>query len=76
MQSEAERIAAGLTPAQRKAVQGAWRSTWGEWFIAAGTRHDVRRRLVETGLLGKRIGSPFVKKGLAVREVLTRPLVR
>lgn len=69
----AEMIAAKLSEAQKRAITGAWRSTWGQWYIAAGTRHDVRRRLVEAGLLGKSVGSAFLKKGLAVREVLMRP---
>jgi hypothetical protein len=67
---DAETIAKKLSPAQRQAIDGAWQSSWGEWFVALGTRHDVRRRLVEMGLLGKRPGSPFLKKGLAVRAIL------
>ncbi|PAL23571.1 hypothetical protein CD928_05755 [Sphingopyxis sp. GW247-27LB] len=71
MSGEVERIARGLSPAQRKAIEGAWQSgVLGEWFMRRGTRHDVRRRLVDMGLCGKKIGNPLLKRGLAVRAYL------
>lgn len=70
---EVERIAKGLSVAQRKAIVGAWHSTALKgWFIREGTRWDVRRRLVERGLLGKGIGNPLIWLGREVRDFLLR----
>lgn len=50
---------AKMTPAQKRAIKNAWQASWGEWFIPHETRIDVRRRLIQLGLLSKRPANPL-----------------
>lgn len=66
-----EAVAKDLTPAERVALHSAMRhNPGGPFFVPHYTHHNVRRRLVEKGLLKKRLGNPLLALGRTVRAVV------
>lgn len=66
-------IAKALTPAQKRAVAGALELEWHgrvELVLRISVRMDVRARLQELGLAGRRVGHPLTKLGREVRQIL------
>lgn len=59
-----------LTPAQRIAIKSAWQASWGDWYIPMSVRADVRRKLIENGLLGRAPGNPLLTLAHQVKAAL------
>lgn len=73
MTTAAEKLARTLTPAQKRAVAGAVELEWRgrtELVLRLSVRMDVRARLQELGLAGRRVGHPLTKIGREVRAIL------
>lgn len=60
----AGRVERKLTPEMRRALASARQSSWGEWFVPAETRWNVRRRLIAEGFASKRPAMPLTKLGI------------
>lgn len=76
--AKARKLAATLTSAQRDAIAGSLQIQDDpvNWYLRVRVRMDVRRRLIEMALAGRRAANPLTKLGREVRELLIAEAAR